>query len=373
MGEAERPRVMPAPLSMDLAITGRCNLHCKYCFYADEMASLADLPTDRWLAFFEELGSLAVQRVTLTGGEVFTRPDLFELIDGIVASRMRYNILSNGTLITETLLAQFDRGKRRLRLDSIQVSIDGSRAEIHNKSRPGSFDRALHGLRLLMERAFPTTVRVTINQHNVDDLPAIARLLLEEIGLPSFSTNEAFPCSIVETGSHEIILSPAQRLQAMEILTKLSRYYDGRINAQAGPLALARYFREMDERLEAGETSMPGRGRLVGCGGMWNKMAVLHDGTLVPCHNLSSLHMGTIGLDSLHSIWHNHPTMRALRQRHELSLQTLETCHDCPYRGFCTGGCPAGALFLTGEVNARNPMDCYRVHRGEDRYFVLPE
>ena len=126
--------------NVNIAITGRCNLRCKYCFYADEMTALRDLPTDRWLAFFEELGGLKVMDVTLTGGEVFTRRDLFDLIDGVIANRMRYNLLSNGTLIDEKMLAKFDEGKRRLRLNSIQISIDGSTAEINDQSRPKSFD-----------------------------------------------------------------------------------------------------------------------------------------------------------------------------------------------------------------------------------------
>jgi MoaA/NifB/PqqE/SkfB family radical SAM enzyme len=111
--------------NINIALTGRCNLRCKYCFYADEMTALRDLPTDKWLAFFEELGRLKVMDVTLTGGEVFTRRDLFELIDGVVANRMRYTLLSNGTLIDEKMLAKFEEGKRRLRLNSIQISIDG--------------------------------------------------------------------------------------------------------------------------------------------------------------------------------------------------------------------------------------------------------
>ena len=37
---------------------------------------------------------------------------------------MRYSILTNGTLITKTMIRKFGEGKRRLRLDSIQVSID---------------------------------------------------------------------------------------------------------------------------------------------------------------------------------------------------------------------------------------------------------
>ena len=73
---APPPGLMPAPRSVDIAITGRCNLRCKYCFYADEMTALSNLPTERWQALFEELGRLAVHRVTLTGGEVFTRLDL---------------------------------------------------------------------------------------------------------------------------------------------------------------------------------------------------------------------------------------------------------------------------------------------------------
>jgi SynChlorMet cassette radical SAM/SPASM protein ScmE len=369
--EPTLPRVPSAPLSTSIAVTGQCNLHCKYCFYADEMAALNGLPTERWLAFFEELGELAVQRVTLTGGEAFTRPDFFELVDGVIANRMRYSILSNGTLITEKTLAQFERGKRRLRLDSIQVSIDGSRAEIHNQSRPDSFDRALRGLRLLTEAGFPATVRVTVNRYNVDDLEAIARLLLEDVRLPGFGTNEAYPCGIVERGGRGVMLTPAQRREAMRTLTELAARYDGRISAQAGPLALAREFEQIEEATARGETGLPGRGTLCGCGGMWNKLDVLHDGTIVPCHNLSTLHLGTIGVDDFQQIWLEHPTMAALRRRHTIPLQSLETCRDCPYQGFCTGGCPGGALFLTGELNTRNPMDCYRVHKGEDPYFSL--
>jgi SynChlorMet cassette radical SAM/SPASM protein ScmE len=365
------PTIMSAPRSVDIAVTGRCNLKCKYCFYADEMAALSDLPTERWLAFFEELGSLAVQRVTLTGGEAFTRPDFFDLIDGVIANRMRYSLLSNGTLITEKVLAQFEEGKRRMRLDSIQVSIDGSRAEIHNQSRPDSFDRALRGLRLLVEAGFPATVRVTVNRHNVDDLVNIARLLLEDVGLPGFGTNEAYSCGATDRDQGHVLLTPAQRGQAMDTLANLAAHYDGRIGAQAGPLSYAREFKRIEEALARGETGFPGRGTLCGCGGMWSKLDVLHDGAIVPCHNLSTVHLGVVGVDDFQQVWLNHPTMVALRRRREIPLQSLETCRDCVYLGFCTGGCPQGALQVYGELNARNPFNCYRVLRGKDPYFSL--
>lgn len=364
-------KVMSSPKHVDIAITGKCNLACQYCFYADEMIARTNLPTERWLSFFEELGHLGVMTVCLTGGEVFTRPDLFELIDGIIANRMRYQLLSNGTMITEATLAQFAIGKRRQRLDSIQISVDGSSAEVHNLSRPKSFGRALRGLKLLKEANFPVSVRVTVNRHNVDDLENVAKMLLEEVGLSNFTTNEAYACGATDRTEGNIILTPIQRQKAMEILTRLGEKYDQRITATAGPLVIAKEMKTMDEMLADGKTSLAGRGTLSSCGGVFSKLAVNHDGTIVPCHLLSTVLLGRIGIDSLQEIWLNHPTLTALRKRNEISLSSLESCRDCAYLGFCTGGCPGGAMYAYGDFNARNPMDCYRVIRCEDPYIKL--
>jgi len=366
MDEMVEPiKVMPSPRHVDIAVTGRCNLSCAYCFYADEMTARGDLPTETWLKFFEELGSLGVMDVTLTGGEAFTRPDLFELIDGVIANRMRYSLLSNGTLITERTLEQFAVGKRRQRLDSIQVSIDGSRAEVHDRSRPKSFEKALRGLKLLKEAGFPVTVRVTVNRYNVDDLENTVRLLLDEVGLPSIGTNEAFPCGATDR-SGEITLTPDQRRTAMRVLTELSERYPGRIDALAGPLAYARDLKRIDEAMARGETGFPGRGYLTSCGGVFKQMGVMHDGTMVPCHNLSTLHMGKIGEDDLGEAWRAHPLIQAARMRTRIPLSSLESCKDCAYQGFCTGGCPGGAVYLLNDINARNPLNCYRIQLSKD-------
>jgi len=372
-GENGKMRLMSSPHHVDIAVTGRCNLACRYCFYADEMVGRSDLTTERWLAFFRELGALGVMTVCLTGGEVFTRPDLFELIDGVVANRMRYEMLSNGTLITEKLLEQFETGRRRLRLNSIQISVDGATAEVHDKSRPQSFARALRGLKLLREAGFPASVRVTVNRHNVDDLENIARLLLEEIGLDSFSTNEAYACGATDRCAETVILTPAQRSRAMATLTRLNERYQGRIEASAGPLALARDLAQIDEMIATGESGIPGRGRLASCGGVYSKLAVLHDGVIVPCHVLPTLHLGRIGVDSLQEIWRRHPTLIALRARRDIPLSALPVCKECRYQGFCLGGCPGGAVYAHRDFNTRNPMNCYRVLRGEDPYYILED
>jgi SynChlorMet cassette radical SAM/SPASM protein ScmE len=352
------------PQEVGISLTGRCNLQCRYCFYNDEMTALQDLPTERWLDFFQELGKLAVQRVTLSGGEVFTRPDLFTLIDSLIDNRMRYSLLTNGTLVSAETIAALDVGRRRLRLDSIQVSLDGSCAHIHNKSRPpDSFDRALHGLRLLSKAGFPVTVRVTVNHHNVDDLENIAALLLDDVGLPGFSTNEAELMGTARCNGQDVILSREERARASATLTRLNQQYANRISADAGPLAIGDYFAEIDNRLAAGETQMPGCGTLSSCGGVFRKMDVLHDGTMVPCNMLPTLTMGKIGNTPLQDVWLQHPAIDAVRRRREIPLSSLPGCSDCSYTGFCAGGCPAVIMAKSGTLHEVDLTSCYKLHR----------
>ncbi|MBN2547774.1 MAG: SynChlorMet cassette radical SAM/SPASM protein ScmE [Anaerolineales bacterium] len=352
---------LSTPKSVGIAITGRCNLRCRYCYYAGEMAALSDLPTERWLAFFDELGQLGVMDVTLTGGEAFTRPDLFTLIDGLIANRMRYCILSNGTLIDEALLAQFEVGKRRLRLNYIQISIDGASAEVHDRSRPNSFARALRGLKLLKSAGFPVVVRVTINRYNLHDLDNIAHLLLEEIGLPSFGTNEAFPMGAGCQNREQVSLTSLEKLEAMEMIERLLERYPGRISGTAGPVANRRAYAEMEHARRTGEkTSRWGMGYLTACGCVFSKIDILHDGSVVPCHILSGVVVGNILTDSLVDIWNHNPQMQALRQRRAIPMRQLPTCEDCEWAEYCNGGCPGLAYELTGDFNRANPEDCYR-------------
>jgi len=355
----KRGRSMPREVS--IAITGRCNLKCNYCFYADEMTSMSDLPTSRWLDFVEELGRIGVMHVSLTGGEAFTRPDLFEIIDSIITNRMRYNILSNGTLIDEKTIRKLETGKRRLRLDYIQVSIDGSCAEIHDKSRPNSFDKALRGLRLLKGNGFPIVVRVTINKHNLNDLENIAHLLLDDVGLASFSTNDAMPIGSGCKNAPEIGLTALERLQAMETIKKLLERYPERITGQAGPRANLDMYAEMEHARKTGEkTTRWQMGYLSACGCIFSKLDVFHDGTIIPCHMLPELTLGKIGSDSLEEIWLTHPTLNAMRKRRSTPMQQVPGCENCEWAPFCNGGCPGLSYHMLGDFNLANPHDCYR-------------
>ncbi len=352
-------RMMKSPRSLDLSITNACNLRCSYCYHFTGPGDKDhDLPKEAWLDFFEELNRCAVMSVTLGGGEPFLRKDLGELIEGIVRNRMRFSILSNGTLITEDM-ARFLASTGRC--DSVQVSIDGAGPETHEACRgKGNFTRAVEGLQALQAGGVRVSVRVTIHKHNVGDLEAIARFLLEELGLPGFSTNAASYLGLCRENGEQVQLSTEERSLAMESLMDLNRKYRGCIGAQAGPLADARMWTEMERSRKEGEVSVAGRGHLQACGGVMTKMAVRADGVMVPCTQMSHIELGRINRDSLLEVWRGHPQLLRLRERSETPLGDFTFCKGCDYIPHCTGNCPALAYTLLGEENHPSPDACLK-------------
>ncbi|HTZ40892.1 MAG TPA: SynChlorMet cassette radical SAM/SPASM protein ScmE [Syntrophales bacterium] len=351
--------LMKTPKKLDIAITNRCNLRCRYCYHFESSEDAGeDLPLEGWLPFFEELNRCAVMNLTLAGGEPFIREDLREILEGIVRNRMRFSILSNGTLITDEMASYLASTRR---CEYVQVSIDGSVPTTHDAFRGnGSFRKAVEGIRKLQRHGVNIAIRVTIHRKNVHDLESIAHFLLEELGLPSFGTNSAGLLGLCRKNAELVQLTTEDRMLAMETLLKLTGRYGDRISAMAGPLAEARGWLEMAAAREAGVPSLPNRGSLTGCGCYSSQLAVRSDGAITPCTMLSHIELGRVNRDSLRDIWQNHIALKTLRERNLIALSTFAFCQGCDYIPYCTGSCAGLAYTITGEVNHPAPDSCLR-------------
>jgi SynChlorMet cassette radical SAM/SPASM protein ScmE len=352
--------VMRTPRSVDLLITGRCNLRCKYCSHFTSAGDVeGDLPTEEWLRFLDELGRCAVMDVCLQGGEPFVREDLKELILRIVRNGMRFSILTNGTLVTEEMAA-FLASTRRC--DHVQVSIDGSVAETHDICRgEGNFARAVTGLKILQNQGVNVVVRVTIHRGNVRDLANVAKLLIEDFGLAGFGTNAASHLGLCRKNAEQVQLTSQERSLAMRELLRLARIYGGAINATAGPLAEARAWNEMEQARKEGRDSIPGRGFLTGCGGANSKMGIRADGIMVSCSQMPDMTLGRINDNDLTEIWQTHPELNKFRNRHEIPLTSFEFCKGCEYIHYCTGNCPAISYTIVHDAYHPSPDACLRL------------
>ena len=351
--------VMRAPRKVHLDITARCNLRCRYCyFFANEQVLYEDLPTAEWLTFIDEMGRAGVMEAIIAGGEPFIREDLPELLDALVAARMRFSLLSNGGLITPELAAKVAATGR---CNFVQVSLDAARPELHDAARGrGSWEGAVRGLRVLGEAGVNRTVRVTIHRHNVDDLEAVATFLLEDLGLSGFGTNAAGYLGACRQHSDSLLLTSEQRTQAMRTLVKLTERYPGRIQAAAGPLAEARMWREMEQLRQAGAPQSARGGRLTACGCVHAELTVRSDGAYVACSMLPQMVVGRINVDPLLDVWQHAPALIAMRTRSTIPLSSFAECAACGWQPYCTGNCPGLAYSLTGQVDHPSPDACLR-------------
>ncbi|HOJ51439.1 MAG TPA: SynChlorMet cassette radical SAM/SPASM protein ScmE [Syntrophales bacterium] len=352
--------LMRSPRSVDIEITSRCNLRCTYCSHFSSGADVAeDLPSSEWIRFFDELAEAKVLRVVFSGGEPFVRDDFLSLITHLSQRPLRFAILTNGTLI-DSKTAQFLAACRRL--DYIQISLDGAESETHDAFRgKGSFEQVVSGIEFLKQAGITPVVRVTVHRQNYFRLKDIARFILGDLGLPSFSTNSASHMGLCRRNAAITQLTPPEYGEAMEILLELSELYPGRISATAGPLADGFTWWNMEQARRGCRPAPQGGGFLSGCNGPFQTLAVRADGAMIPCQQLGHLPLGQINRDSLTFVWQHHPTLFLIRHRHRIPLSSFSLCEDCPYVAFCTGNCSATAYTHFGEINHPSPEGCLKL------------
>ena len=141
------------PFHFIFFVTARCNARCRMCFYLDEIeqanANLhKELSLDEIKRIFSTLGF--VPYFSLSGGEPFLRPDLFEIIDAAAGSMspMAISTPTNGSM-PERVIELYDK-ICPLHPDvqfEVQVSLDGV-GEVHDRVRrvPGLFGLVLETL-----------------------------------------------------------------------------------------------------------------------------------------------------------------------------------------------------------------------------------
>lgn len=332
-------RIPPSPRRISIDITTHCNLKCSYCYHFNSPGEVDhDLPAEAWCRFFAELKREHVLQVAFAGGEPFCRSDLRSLLETAADCRLRFSFASNGTLITgETARFLAECG----RCDAVQVSIDGSRRAHEACRGAGTFEPAIRGIRLLQEAGVPVQVRVTLSRRNVGTLAETAKLLLEELGLPAFSTNSVLVAGSCLAAADTLELCPEEFAASMREHRKIASRYPGRIRATAGPLAALRSWSRMLQAVRENADPESGGGRLSSCSGVFRELGVLADGTFIACTQLPDAVLGRINQDSLQEVWLRARPLLELRNRKLRKLRELPFCRTCPYVDYCRGGCPA--------------------------------
>ncbi len=159
-------------------MTKACNLRCIHCYYtARSRPDPDELTTAEAKVLIDDLAQFGVPVLLFSGGEPLMREDLSELGAYAVERGIRAVISTNGTLISYGTA----RGIEEAGFSYVGVSLDGI-GETNDRFRgqQGAFEEALRGIRNCTEAGIKVGLRLTLNKHNYDDLPAILDLLEEE-------------------------------------------------------------------------------------------------------------------------------------------------------------------------------------------------
>ena len=146
-------------------VTGTiCNLRCTHCFIScsPDNHAFDFLPLIEVEAWLEKSSSWGVKEYYFTGGEPFMHVDLPRMLE-MTLKLGPASVLTNGTLLPNRMLDPIsDTAHASPYSLEIRVSIDGPSPETNDPIRgEGTFNRAMEGIRKLLDRGFLPIVTAT--------------------------------------------------------------------------------------------------------------------------------------------------------------------------------------------------------------------
>jgi radical SAM protein with 4Fe4S-binding SPASM domain len=336
-------------------ITNKCNLRCSHCYqesYTDE----SDLSIDELKDIANKIFSTMAKwqkkgDISITGGEPLIKKELFPLLSYLDNSDeiSRLDVLCNGILITDEIASKLEKIKK---LNNIQISLDGATPEIHDQIRgPGTFEKALRGIRILVSHGIDVKVMFTLQRLNRGEIPSLIDLAIKE-KISGITIERMVP-----TGSgkdkKDAILKPKE-------LQKIFQYISDRSDieyAKGNKLRVLKYrplwININPCRAALGTQTVPHEELGAICSIGYDGLCIMPDASVLACRRLP-ISIGNLKNDSIEKIWFESELLCQIRDKRNLKGK----CKSCEHIPRCSG-CRSMAYALTGDHLAEDPQ-CWK-------------
>ncbi len=332
-------------------LTNECNLYCKHCYSSANQERDQGLTFEEIKRIAEDLPSVKVKFVILSGGEPLLREDLFSIAKLLKEKGMKTYLSTNGLLVEEHIESIKEN------FDYVGISIDGP-PPIHDafRGKRGAFEKSMRALRLCLERGIKVGLRFTLTPFTSKSLPFIFQLVEEE-RIPKLYI------------SHLVYSGRAKRLTDLEkrdyrkwvdfIVEKSFEYVEkgkgidvvtGNNEADAVVLYAEFKRRHPDLAEEFYERLRVWGGNQAGV-----RLANIDfRGNLKP--DPFFFHpLGNLRERSFVQIWNGNGLLDFLRER---PRRLKGKCAQCPYTEICNGNSRARAYAVFGDYREEDPA-CY--------------
>jgi radical SAM protein with 4Fe4S-binding SPASM domain len=327
-----------------IELSNKCPLECKHCSTKASPEGVRFIEQNLLQNLLFEGRGMGAEKLTLSGGEPFFSPGIWELLS--FAKKLGYSvkIYSSGVLSDgEKLLAidEFTLQKIVHYVERIIFSLHGASADVHDyiTGKPGSFELLMESIQRVVESGLPCEVHVVPMSINYRHIPYVVELA-EGLGIKQVSfLRLVLQGRCVE--HKELLMNKAQVIEFINIIENLS---SSLLNVRKGAPYRCLFFEESNL-----------------CSAGKNKLLIGPDGSVHPCESFKSdVATSNIKEKSLEEIWKTDKRINAIRKLH---LKDIGVCNRCKYSKQCRGGCPGQRWLEHGKVD-QGPDPLCQVNEG---------
>jgi len=309
-----------------IEVTPKCNLRCIHCYAEASSAKnwAQALPRNIIEKAIDDAANLGCKSLQFTGGEPTLRRDLKELI---LHAKDRcfetIEIFTNGTNLDEPMISFCAKNGVH-----IAMSIYSYCAEKHDRITgvPGSFDRTINSLKLILAYNIPVRCEVVAMKQNEDDLDATT-FFLSKLGVCTRSPDPVRP-----TGRGYGLKNWPHKYGARFLQTK-PRFI------------VTRESYEIKKNWNS-------------C--WFGKAAIASNGDVLPCVFAREQVAGNLKKQNLADIIYGKKMLDLWAH----TKNKVETCKLCENRYICED-CTPWSYGFTGRLDAKSPRCTYDPNKGE--------
>jgi radical SAM protein with 4Fe4S-binding SPASM domain len=317
------------PLSVHFDLTYRCNERCVHCYLDHD--DKGELATAECLGVLEQLANAGTLFLTFSGGEIFLRPDLWELL--AAARRLHFDV----SLKTNALLVTAERAARlrELGVRRVQISVYSNDAAVHDAITkvPGSLRRTLAAIPLLQAQGLAVKIACPLMRQNLTAYRGVLALA-ESLGVPYVIDLTITP---MLDGSSSTL---AHRVPVDALLPVLQ---DAMHSVRRPSAAAAAPELELGSAASSGIESSVYEELM--CSAGHNSCYISPYGDVYPCVQLPQA-AGNLRRQKFEDVWYRAPQLARLRAIRE---SALPVCSRCGIREYCER-CPGLALAEGGDL-----------------------
>ena len=152
-------------INASIELNYHCNLRCQCCYIGT--LKKKGLQRHELQKIAEQLRKVGAIFILFTGGEIFLRRDVFEIMNDFKQLGFILEVKSNGILLNKSSISKL----ANLNLFNLQISvydIDHHFSDFVGVSY--SFSRLLENIQLVIKQGIPLSLSVLVGKHNIDDL-----------------------------------------------------------------------------------------------------------------------------------------------------------------------------------------------------------